>query len=339
MADNFGYYQVLGVDQNATPEEIKRAYRQLAKKYHPDLCHNPDCVQKFREVNEAYEFLKDNKQRTIYNTNYQSWSQFSQDETYSSSLDQIILNLINSLGNPNSIMRNYAVEVLVRIGAPAFDEVLQASSSTDEVIRRKTCDILGRMGNPQGVPALVRLLNDPDRHVRRRAAKALTHVNSPSAVIPLLHALNDPEKKVRYRSAQALGVIGDKRAVVPLIKSLSDRSSTVRRKAIVSLGEIGDEQAVNPITWCLKDPSSHVRNTARNTLRYKFKFASRPKIKAEKRRMQDICPNCSNPVVPNTNYCPTCGFSLKQEIELCPKCGNPILPNTNFCTSCGASIK
>lgn len=345
MTDNFGYYQILGVDQNATPEEIKRAYRQLAKKYHPDVCHQPDCIRKFREVNEAYEFLKDNKQRTIYNTNYNNWSEFSQDETYSNSLDQIILNLINSLGNPNSIMRNYAVEVLVRIGAPAFDPVIKATSSMDEVVRRKTCDILGRMGNPQGIPVLIRLLNDTDRYVRRRAAKALIQVNDQSAVAPLMNALTDPEKKVRYRSAQALGVIRDRRAVTSLIKSLNDYSSTVRRKAIVALGEIGDEQAITPITWCLKDPSSHVRNTARNTLKYKFNFKKRPVVNQRTRdnprarRIPDICPNCSNTVIPNTNYCPTCGFPLNRKIEICPKCGNPLLPSTNFCTNCGAPIK
>ena len=342
MTDNFGYYQVLGVSQNATPEEIKRAYREKAKKYHPDLCSGPDCVQKFREVNEAYEFLKNSKQRTIYNTQYANWGQFREDETYRYSLDQIILNLINSLNNPNSLMRNYAVEALVRIGAAAFDAVIKASNSTDEVIRRKSCDILGRMGNPNAIPSLIRLLNDPDRYVRRRAAKALTRIYDQSTVVPLMNSLQDHEKKVRYRSAEALGKIGDKRAVDQLIKSLNDPSSTVRRKVIVALGEIGDPKAVDHIRLCLKDDSGGVRSTAKHILKYGFHVSYHQIVKPTGRlnkRSAELCPKCGNPCIPNSNYCPTCGHRLNHTYRICGKCGNLTKADDNFCTTCGASVK
>ena len=47
------YYKVLGVDKNATQEEIRKAYRQLSKKYHPDRNKSPEAKQRFQEVNEA----------------------------------------------------------------------------------------------------------------------------------------------------------------------------------------------------------------------------------------------------------------------------------------------
>jgi molecular chaperone DnaJ len=63
------YYEALGVDKSATPEQIKSAYRKLAKQYHPDLNEgNEEAAQKFKEVNEAYQVLSDEKKRQQYDT-------------------------------------------------------------------------------------------------------------------------------------------------------------------------------------------------------------------------------------------------------------------------------
>ena len=51
------YYEVLGVDKNASEAEIKSAFRRLAKQYHPDVCKEANAEEKFKEVQEAYSVL------------------------------------------------------------------------------------------------------------------------------------------------------------------------------------------------------------------------------------------------------------------------------------------
>ena len=60
------YYEILGVDKNASEDEIKSSFRKLAKKYHPDVCKDADGAEKFKEAQEAYAVLSDKNQRSKY---------------------------------------------------------------------------------------------------------------------------------------------------------------------------------------------------------------------------------------------------------------------------------
>src|SRR3990167_2652524 len=69
------YYKMLGLSRDASPDEIKKSYRKLARKYHPDVSNEPNAEEKFKQVKEAYEVLKDPKKRQAYDQVGANWKQ------------------------------------------------------------------------------------------------------------------------------------------------------------------------------------------------------------------------------------------------------------------------
>jgi curved DNA-binding protein len=67
------YYKILGISRNATQDEVKKAYRKLARKYHPDVSKEADAEKRFKELGEAYEVLKDPEKRAAYDQLGMDW--------------------------------------------------------------------------------------------------------------------------------------------------------------------------------------------------------------------------------------------------------------------------
>ncbi len=165
MADKRDYYEVLGIQKGASEDEIKKAYRKSAKKYHPDL-HPGDKVaeEKFKEVNEAYEVLSDSEKRARYdqfghagvdpNFGAGGGSPFGQDVD----IGDIFNSFFGGFGgfggnrrqNPNAPRRGNDVEEQLVI---SFEEAAKGCKKTISYSNVITCDDCHGTGAQKGTTA------------------------------------------------------------------------------------------------------------------------------------------------------------------------------------------
>ncbi len=83
MAEKRDYYEVLGVDKTADKKDIKKAYRKLAMKYHPDVSEDPESADKFKEISEAYAVLSDQEKKNTYDQyGHAGMGGFSQEDIF-----------------------------------------------------------------------------------------------------------------------------------------------------------------------------------------------------------------------------------------------------------------
>ncbi len=165
MAEKRDYYDVLGVDRSASEDEIKKAYRKAAKKYHPDL--NPgdkEAEAKFKEVNEAYEVLSDSSKRAKYD----QFGHAGVDPSYGASgggsygygnvdfgdLGDILNSFFGGgfggggrTANPNAPRRGGDISASVTI---SFEEAAKGCVKTVNVTRVENCDVCGGSGAEPG---------------------------------------------------------------------------------------------------------------------------------------------------------------------------------------------
>ena len=124
MADKRDYYEILGVDKNADKKTIKKAYRKLAMKYHPDVNKDdPEAEEKFKELSEAYGVLSDDEKRQRYDQfGHAGMDGFSQEDIFNNINFEDIFSGFNfgggSQGNGNKTHQANAGNPLIHTPNP-----------------------------------------------------------------------------------------------------------------------------------------------------------------------------------------------------------------------------
>ncbi|WP_027120741.1 DnaJ C-terminal domain-containing protein [Mycoplasmopsis lipofaciens] len=151
MASKKNYYEVLGINKNATEREIKAAYRKLAMKYHPDVYKGTDGDQKMQELNEAYEVLRDSTKRSNYDkygsaegprmggfedvgAGMGGFADFFNNDIFGS-----MFNFGGSQRQQNANKKRRGEDLISEI-LVNFDDAIQGKKFTEELVKYELCD-------------------------------------------------------------------------------------------------------------------------------------------------------------------------------------------------------
>lgn len=143
------YYDILGVDKTAPEDDIKKAYRDLAKKYHPDINKESNASDKFKKIAEAYEILSDTNKRSHYD-NKLNGNPFDGD-FFNFDLSNIFGNMWHGQQNPgskkSSIVHGKDIEGTVEI---SLEHLLFGTEQSITFNRLETCDLCAGLGAKNG---------------------------------------------------------------------------------------------------------------------------------------------------------------------------------------------
>lgn len=137
------------------------------------------------------------------------------------------------------VSRRVLTSSIISFGPLATRDLIAELAFPDWRVRAASLEMLGEIGGALIAPAVMRMLDDPERDVRAKAAKCLGKLRCAEAVPALCSTLVDMHWVVRLHSARALGLIGDERAVPHLERRLADRNWQVRQAVSEAMGRLG----------------------------------------------------------------------------------------------------
>ncbi|MFX1495831.1 MAG: molecular chaperone DnaJ [Promethearchaeota archaeon] len=159
---NKDYYKILGVSRDASKNDIKKSYRRLALKYHPDRNKSPEAEEKFKEISEAYAVLSDDEKRSQYDVRGSEWvgTPFTPEDLFRNidfddifrglgfgSFDRIFETLFGRRGRPEYVHKGNDLGYDLEI---TLEQVAKGGEVTIEIPRNEKCDVCNGSGAKPG---------------------------------------------------------------------------------------------------------------------------------------------------------------------------------------------
>ena len=155
--------------------------------------------------------------------------------------EKCVVPLVAALGDSSLNVQRAAVTALTNLGEPSVAPLVESLDSEDDVVRRWSAEVLGRLNRTEIAPSLIEKLPDETLEVQKSIVIALGELKEKDAAPVLLPFLNSDNLDLVRFTAESLGQIGDQRAVDPLIDVLNSPSVEVRKVVAGALVQIGKE--------------------------------------------------------------------------------------------------
>jgi len=265
MSDWDDYYLILGIDRNATQQEIEEAYKFRAFTLHPDRLKDAPkskmkrAEEELKKLNVAAEVLRDPNKRKQYNSEWDRKRQNkrvdAEEPSYGES-DPRVAELIRRLMNGDFETRKFAASQLAEFidDTQALNALIRALEMDKSSEVRMTAAIsLGKFSDPKIIDPIIRALTmDGNMSVRLSALEILVKIlKEPKIIDILILALKDPAEYIKLRALEVLGRINEDKAIDTLILALKDPITEIRKSAAVSLGNLKNPKAIDPMVQAL----------------------------------------------------------------------------------------
>ncbi len=264
MISQDNHYKVLGVAVQATTEDIKKAYRKLMLKYHPDVANEPLKVDYFEKVVCAYKVLSDLKKRAEYNRSHKIHSntspkppssktevnEYSKSSTRSSKFSHFKFNLFNRSKSNGHVESN--------------DDFFKIPKE----IRNLSIDRLKEQ-----------LLQSTNKYVRAEALKGIVVQWGKQGYKLIAHAIDDQSREVKEVAVRAIGKLKIRQGLTPLTELYPKSGPNMRKTIIHSIAQLEISKGNEWIIKSCYDINDHVRLEAIRVFRKYKLYSHLPKIK------------------------------------------------------------
>ncbi len=257
------YYQILKIDELASNEEIKKAYRQLMLQYHPDVAKTPLASEQFEKVVQAYKVLSNSEERSKYDKNKHA---------------KFVKNTISTLKPRNINYKNFRTSISKKLKLKNLINILKINKSLKEdknffVVPEEILNL-----HPKDLK--LRFLESSNKYVRAEALKSLV-INCGTRCYKLIEAgFHDQSKEVKEVAVHAIGKLKIRQGVLHLANLYKTSGPHMRKTIIKCLALINTKKSNDLVAHSCFDRNESVQLEALKIIKNTKLYEYLPKIKS-----------------------------------------------------------